>query len=740
MGASNKDPILVFIKQKLKFYHAALPEKANSNSVSCTSEMAKSENSGSLLLTGSNKCPSTRTEKDECLGSPIQREWVFLDEHPVPKKWVSQDNEESHPRPHHGQDFVETGKGVAELLRCVETSECQSDQLQTDCDQSQRDCRANLPVSQRDATVFQSPNDFEVAACWPRLQPIDTEDDGISPGMKESYANSESCCETEDSCDYSSGDDCLAVFQPMEKRLLQEDTNPFEKKNEDDATQVQKAHSSFHFQRLKELIVPKKLSESRSKKKQISKETFIITVDSDSEDEHVASSKMTKSSGLDNGGDPGRVEQKRQNHLLMDVIVIDSDTEDDSDQSIEKSTRESYLPSVSKDKTTLAISKQRDQMENRTSAGLQQSRSECQNTPEDTLKDKPEGACFDLLHGAQLTESKDVSDKVEKRIICSVILERTKNGPSSDSGYDSRQSTASSTKNKDQTRKTLPHETASAQPADFSTTGWKKTDVSENSPLRFFRNKKGEHLPKLKLGSPPKSRVQRNVEQQGTQSRHLSPTVGADLSISTRSSVPRSGGNSEGQSSLSADGSSKLEEPTTATNCNRKKLKRVTFAPELHSPLKRLARSFSAPSTSETSATPESSHHVISTKSLSPYPARKSSPRMKVREDWMKTHYPIRIGRKHYHGVEQTMETTNSTMETPNHASNADSDGPVRLALLQHSEAPRQRRRSQDSNTRLMKRCKNEAIVWSKAINRQPTQTKSKQILHFVYQYYINIR
>lgn len=724
MGASTHDQILEFIEQKVEFYKAVLAKKANSTSDFALSEVQETDNSGSLHLTGSNKRPSTQKEKDKYVQSQTQRERVFSDKDPVPKKWVSRDNEESHPRPHHGQDFVEAGKGVAELLRCDEISECQSNQLQQmDCDQSLRDCRANLPASQREATVFQSPNDFEVAPCWPRLQPEDTEDDGISPGMKESYANSEGSCETEDSCDYSSGEECKAVSRPLRKGLLQEATNPFENKNEDEVAKVQKAHNSFLFQRLKEIIVTKMLSENQRNGKQISNETSIITIESDSEDEHV-----TTSSGLDN------------------FIVINSDTEDDSDQSTEKSTGEKSLPSVAEDNATLAITNQHDQMENKTaknmlsSAGLQQTSSQCQNTPEDTLKDKPEGPCFDLLHGTELMESKDVCDKVENKMICSVTLERTKDSTSPDSCSDSRQSTPSSTKNRDQSReinsqsklkilfknsaKTLPHETASAQSADFLTTGWKKTDASEKSQLRFCRNKKGENLSKLNLDNPPKPSVHQNVEQQGTQSRHLSPTVGGDLSISTFSSISSSRGNFEaGQSSHSAESSSQLEEPTT-TNCNRKKLKRVTFAPELHSPFKRLARSTSAPSTSETSATPASCHQVISTKGFSPCTATKSSPRMKVREDWMKTHYPIRIGRKHYHGVEQNVETTDRTMETTNHTSNTDSDGPVRSELAQHSEAPRQRRRSQDSNTSLMKRCKNEAMMWCKAINRQPTQTK----------------
>lgn len=748
MGASNRDPILDYIEQKVELYKAVLAKKANSTSDFALSEVQETDSSGSLHLTGSNKRSSTQTEKDNHVRSQTQRERVFSEKDPVPKKWVSRDNEESHPTPHHGQDFVEAGKGVAELLRCDEISECQSNQLQqTDRDQSLRDCRANLPASQSEATVFQSPNDFEVAACWPRLQLEDTEDDGISPGMKESYANSEGSCETEDSCDYSSGEDCKAVFRPLRKRLLQEATNPFENKNEDEVAKVQKAHNSFSFQRLKELMVPKKLSENQRNGKQISNETSIITIESFSEDEHVASSKMTTSSGLDNCGDPGHVEPKRQNHLLMDVIVIDSDTEDDSDQSIEKSTGERSLPSVGEDNATLAITNRHDQMENKTaknmltSAGLQQSSSQCQNTPEDTLKDKLEGACFDLLHGTELMESKDVCDKVENKIICSVTLEKAKDSTSSDSCYDSRRPTPSSTKNGDQnlemnsqsklkisfenSAKTLPHGTASAQPADFSTTGRKKTDASEKSQLWFCRNKKGENLSKLKLGQPPKPSVHQNVEQQGTQSRHLSPTVKGDLSISTFSSISSSRGNFEaGQSSPSAEGSSPVEEPTT-TNCNRKILKRVTFAPELHSPFKRLARSTSAPSTSETSATPASCHQVISTKGFSPCTATKSSPRMKVWGDWMKTHYPTRIGRKQYHEVEQNVDTTDRTMETTNHTSNTDTDGPVRSELAQHSEAPRQRRRSQDSNTSLMKRCKNEAMMWSNAIRQRPTQTKS---------------
>lgn len=730
MGASTDAEISALIAQQVEFYKAASAKKSTSNYAH--SEVQETYISGNSHLTGSNKPPSTQSENPKYVQCQTQRR-VFLDKNPVSKKWVSQDDEESHHRPHHGQDFVEAGKSVAEF-KCNEISKCQSNQLdQADSDQSLRDHQANIPTIQPEATVTQSTNDDEVAACWPKLKQKDVEEDHPSPGMDESRCYSDVSCETEDSCDYSSGtEDNKTAFTLSSKSILQEAANSFENENEDKVAQAQMdRHSSFK-QRLRELM-------------NAAKPQTIITIDSDSEDEYVASLKMV-TSGLDSAGIPKGVKNRRQKHPSAEVIVIDSDTEDDGDQSTETSTAKRASPSVGEDAVSLVLPSQQGQRELETAkntiptADLLLSGSQRQeDTPKDT--EEGEGPFYDSVHGAQPTEPKDVCDKVENKIGCSEAFERTKDFTSrSNSSDDCRQSAPSSLKNGEnkeidlQSKKlkisfgnsatTLPLEIP--PPADLSTTGSKKTDASEKSQLWLSQKKKGEHLSKLKLGNPPKPSLDKNVEQRGLQSKHLSPTTNRDLPSSTCRSILSSRKNCEaGQSSPSAEGSSRSEGPTS-TNGSRKKLKRVTFAPRPNSPFKRLARSTSAPSTSETPATSALGHQVISPKGFSPCAATKSSSRMKVLKDWADAHYPTRIERKYHQGVEQNVEAANGETESINHTSNTDSDAPVRPELGQPSGAPRQRRRSQDYNTSLMKKSRNEAVEWTKATHRQSALTKSE--------------
>lgn len=718
MGAFTDAQIKESIAQQVEFYKAASAKKSTAGYAH--SEVQETYISGNTHLTGSNKPPSTQTENHQYVWRQSQTQRVFLDENPASKKWAPQDNDDPHPRPHHGQELVDSGKSVAEL-KCNEIStKFQSNQLhQADGDRSLKDRRTNLPASQPEATVTQPPNNVEVRR--PELKPNEWEEDDPSPGMDESRDHSDVSCETEDSCDYSSGtEERKAAFTPSSKRFLQEAANSFQSKNEDELATVQKAQSSSVCQKLKPLVIARKKQRNGE---QTSKETSVITIDSDPEDECVASS-------------------------LMEVIVIDSDTEDDGDQSVEESTAERASSSVGEDAVILVTPSHHGRRENKTakstitSADLLQSGSQHQNTQEDTPEDTEEGAgpCCDSLNGAQLSEPKDVCDKVEDKIAPSQPFERTRDFTSrSQSGDDSSQSTPSSPKNRENretdlqskkvklsfgnSAKTLPLEVP--PPADFSTAGSKKTNPSEKSQLWSTQNK-GEHLSKLKLGNPPKPSVEKNVEQQGTQSKRLSPTTRRDLSTSTCRSILSSRKNCEaGQSSPSAEGSSRSEEPTS-TNCSRKNLKRVTFAPGPHSPSKRLARSISAPSTS--GSTSVFGHQAICPKGFSPYAPTKISPRMKVLDDWARAHYPTRIERKYHQGAEQNVETTSRTTESVSHPSNAESDGPVRPELAQHSGVPRQRRRSQDSNTSLMKRCKSEAMEWSKAIHRRPAGTNRSAV------------
>lgn len=742
MGASTDDQILEMIAHDLGFYKAASAKKTNFTLDFTPSEAQETNNN--FDPTGISKLPSIQIENKYFQG--LTRRERLLDKNNVSMEWALQDNEESYPRPHNGQDFVEASKSVADF-ECSEISKCQSDQLQpAHCDQRLSHCRDNLPAFQSEATNSQTSN-VEVLACWPEVRSMNLEGDITPPGMDESHAFSDGNFDTEDSCDYSSGTEDHKAVKPLSKSFSQEVANPIKKKNEDKVAKVKKGPNSFLFPRLRALMIAKERSKKQTNDKQTPNESSIITIDSDSEDEFVLSSKTASSSGLDCNGETKVVKQKRQSDLLADIIVIDSDTDGNDDQSIEKTaTPERLSCSVDEGNVILGIPDQHSQKENETEknllipADLLQSTANCQNQPEDIPEDKLERAFNDLSHGTHLTESQEDYDKLENTFKPLQGHESTKSVKSRcNSGDDSRQSTQNSSKHKEDQEMslhsqkpkpltkglatTLPH--VSSQPTDVWRTGLKKTDTNQKSQLCTSQKTKGGHLSKFKLGQPPKQSINQNVGQQGTHSKPLSPSAKRDLSTSTSKPILNRRRTCEaGQSSSSTEGFLHSEEPTS-TDCNRKKLKRVTFAPATQSPLKRLARSRSEPSASDTSANFAPCQQVFSPKGFSPCVAMKSSPRMKVLEDWTKTHHPIRIGRKYYHGTEQKMETATRTPETTNHTSDMDSDGPVGPEPLQQSEVPKQRRRSQDSNTSLMKRCKNEAMVWSKAIHRRPAQTKS---------------
>lgn len=189
----------------------------------------------------------------------------------------------------------------------------ESGQKETECDKSSTDFNKLWPdsLSSDKLNEFdtfecllklmerQSQKRPEVAACWPTPEPEDsTGDQHTSQNLSEPYSESEDSCETEDSCDYSSGSEPnrLAVpRQMLEKRsaplLPETDDSASEKESEEDeVTNVQEGQRrSLHAVGCILMTVNDATNDVQNKtslQKISKKNDEIIVIDSDSEDEY----------------------------------------------------------------------------------------------------------------------------------------------------------------------------------------------------------------------------------------------------------------------------------------------------------------------------------------------------------------------------------------------------------------------------------------------------------------------
>lgn len=607
---------------------------------------------------------------------------------------------------------------------------------QTGWDRSVRDCKTNLPASQPSSQLkvyetveswlkamgVQSLNDFEGAPSWPTPEPEDSED--VPRGMSDSHIMSDGSCETEDSCDYSSGSECnymTASRRALEKRRAQEppDAGDCASENgddEDEVANVQKSQGNSSSESLNDLMAAKKHSEDQRNGQQILND--IITIESDSEDENdendKASPKMLVSS-LDNLGDPECVQQKTPNHSSTDIIVIEeSDTEEESDQNYQKSNRKRSFSSVSvKGDSYPRLSPETVQREDGTaqtsftSAGLPRSQHQLnlQNAPEETLYGAYSDSSHEKITGTQLMESKGGHDPVQHKLNGPLMIherrntKRTLSSTPSDNGDNSRVVSKKSTRKEEieskKHRVSFENSTKLQEAVTYAafSAGDKKNTGATGAKPKLAND--GRRLSKPSIHG--------NVQQPRMRSRPLS-SPGKEVHLST-SGLCQSG------------------EATAAANLN--KCTHGTFSRQPSSSSRPpFSHSFSSPSTlghllpSKKASSSPSSPSSCSSSSPSSSPATVKNPsKMKVFRDWRDAHYPIRTERKNN-------PKGGKNFETINHTPNSDSGGAVKSVPDQRKK-PRQQHRSHGSKTLLLKRSKSDAVEWSKAINRNPQPKQS---------------
>lgn len=577
---------------------------------------------------------------------------------------------------------------------------------QTDWDRSVRDCKTNLPASQSSSQLkvyetveswlkangVQSLNDFEGAPSWPTPEPEDSED--VPQGMSDSHIMSDSSCETEDSCDYSSGSECnfmTASRQALEKRPSQEPPDAgdcaSENGNNEDGQQI-----------LNDIITIESEDESDENDEGLKK---------------AASPEMSVSS-LDNPVDPECVQQETSNHSSPDIIVIeDSDTEEESNQSYQKSNRKRSFSSVSvKGDGYPLLSPETVQGEDGTAQTSftfadrprSQRQLNLQNAPEETLH----GACSDSSHekitGTQLMESKGGPDHVQLK-----ISRPRKNikGILSSSVVSKK-----SARNEDiesKKRRVSFENSAKLQEATTHAAGDKKNSgVSEKNKFELSRNEKKRHWSKPKLANDGRHLSKPSIHGNVGMSMHSRPLSSPAKEVQQSASVGRSASNSRENfgaehGSFDARGLCQSKEATAATNLNRQPSS--SFKPPFN-------HSFSSPS-----------RLLLSSSATLP---GKIPSKMKVMKVWQNTNYPIRTERKYN-------RKGGKDFGTINHTPNSDLGGAFKSLPDQRNKTPRQRHRSHDSKTILLKRSKSEAVEWSKAINRNPQQTQS------VFWFFLNV-
>lgn len=602
---------------------------------------------------------------------------------------------------------------------------------QTDWDGSVRDSKTNLPASQPSSQLkefetveswlkamgVQSLNDFEGAPSWPTPEHEDSED--APQGMSDSHM-SDSSSKTEDSCDYSSGSECnymTASRQALEKRPTQEhpdaDACASENGNDEDeeVANVQKGQADSSSGSLNDLMAAKKHSEHQTNGQQILND--IITIESDSEDESDENDE-----GLKNAA----------SHSSTDIIVIeDSDTEEESDQSYQKPNRKRSFSSVSvKGDSYRLPSPETVQRED----GTAQTSFTSADLPRPQHQLNPQNAPDETLHGASSDSSPGSSkggpDHVQHEISrpqknTKGILSSSPSDNGDDSGVGSKKSTRKEEIESKKRRVSFENSAKIQKAVKFSAGDEKNTGASEKNKLGL--NEKERHWSQPKLANNgsrlSKPSIRGNVQQQNMRSRPLS-SPGKDVHLSA--SVGRSASNSRvsfgaERGSFRARGSSQSGEATAAANLNKSTHGTFSRQPSTSSkpPFSHSFSSLSAlghPPPSKKGSSSSSSSSLSSSATLI------NPSKMKVMKDWQHAHYPIRTERKYN-------RKGGKDLGTMNHTPNSDSGGAFKSLPDQRDKAPRQRHRSFDSKTLLVKRSMSEAVEWSKAIHRKSQQTQS---------------
>ncbi|XP_039999131.1 uncharacterized protein LOC120798680 isoform X2 [Xiphias gladius] len=592
----------------------------------------------------------------------------------------------------------------------------------------------------------------------------DSEGEPDTPkNMRESYSEPEDSCDTEDSCDYPSATEqnYLTVSgQFLKKRSaclpLETDDSVSEKESEHEATNVQKGQTGSSdklgcMEKLRELIEDKagsKYVRPKTNSLKVSKKEDIIILDSDTEDESDQNcKKKAKGKRLFSSGSVGSADAPCCQQRGHSPETVDSQ----------------YGPV-----------KEKFQINRLPSADL--TAPQRQSKHHDTqFKEVFQDACSDLSlsikKSGQLFEakgSKYVNHKTDRQITSKrrivfhdsdkgvkkdsqfskkkVMTERTFSSVSKDSGnalFDIQNRLSSETGNSlcgaanEKTQKPilsaedspekLPQSVGkdtdstlssdpvvrhlfgerSSQPKDDlkllkeSNLKSKNTDSCENNTQHLYRNKQGRFAYKPKPSNDrhcaTKNKVQANVTDPRLVSRQRSLPSQEGPSSSVSAFTSTKGQLSEArQSSDSSRGFSQSGETTTFSSLSVQS----TSVPRqnLSSLEVRRSHSYSNPSTLD--------HPYTPTKGPSFYATMQSSAREQVTNDWQKSFVPTRRYRKTSMGIEEALRTMDYKSWREG-----------RPGSSCYDRARRQRHNSQEFETPLMKRTKNEAIQWTKDIN-----------------------
>nr|XP_020457109.1 uncharacterized protein LOC109960953 [Monopterus albus] len=577
---------------------------------------------------------------------------------------------------------------------------------------------------------------------------------------------SEDSCETEDSCDYSSASEhnYLTVprqwFKPAALSSETEDSLS-EKEREHEATNVQIGQTKNGdklgcMQKLKKLIEMKGVSkhvQPKTKRKRISKDDPIV-IDSDTEDELDQNCKKMRlssapkhmqdechdlphsaevSKGLNETKvDPEhlQLENNRKSISQEDcIIILDSDTEHESDQKYKRVKTKTLFPSAAVDGSG-----------SRKSGQLTEPKAETKCVEHETKKQTSKR---ETVHDSDKVVKKDHINKKK------AIGERHSSGlGNSGSALQNRHSTEQlssfcGTTNRKPQKTTsedspemLPHSGGKEagpplvsnpvitrlivdeqhdylklskeskghrQVKDKSLTQTPTTSSTKMDICEKNTGKQGKFVPKSKPASDTHCETKNTVQASAAKPiqvsrQHSLPQEGPSSSISSLASM--SGQHSEARHSSASLRTSSLSGETSSSlsksNCS-------TSFPGTQFSLSKLQRSHSNPSTSDHASAP--------TKGPSSCATMQPSVVKKLRADWKDNYIPTRRDKKTSLGMEEAFVNHNRKEPRPRPS---------------HSErTPRQRQNSYDTQTALMKKTKNEARLWTNHKHRGVIREKT---------------
>ncbi|XP_044199675.1 uncharacterized protein LOC122975343 isoform X3 [Thunnus albacares] len=248
-------------------------------------------------------------------------------------------------------------------------------------------------------------------------------------------------------------------------------------------------------------------------------------------------------------------------------------------------------------------------------------------------------------------------------------------------------------------------------PQTPTATSEKSDSCYRNKPY-LYRNKKGQFVSKPKPAKErhsheTKNERQANITKPKLVSRQPSLPSQEGQFTSTSSLSSTRGQLSEARGSSTSSRHWSQSEAVSASSAPPKSKQSPPISRHLSSSKLQRSYSYSSHSTSD--------HHHHTTKGPSSSVNTQSSARKQVIQDWHNSYFPTRRDRKTSLGMEEDLRTTNN-----------DSQREARPGPSHYERAPRQRHRSYDPPTALMKKSIHEAKQWTNHIHREaPREPRS---------------